>query len=94
MPVYEAPNDDDTRQSYNVAPGYYEPVYRADVPDWGAGGGRQRTEHAHEPEGENQAHSHHENEVEDEPKEVRYKIQAMKWGVSIGLQAAHETQAV
>jgi hypothetical protein len=25
------------RQSYNVAPGYYELVYRAMVPDWGAG---------------------------------------------------------
>lgn len=47
MPVDEAPPDeadeaDDDgppppRQSYNFAPGYHGVVYRADVPDWGAG---------------------------------------------------------
>ncbi|KAI1485641.1 DUF159-domain-containing protein [Biscogniauxia mediterranea] len=30
-------NDIAPRQSYNFAPGYYGIVYRADVPDWGAG---------------------------------------------------------
>jgi putative SOS response-associated peptidase YedK len=41
MPVDEALDDDETegapRQSYNFAPGYHGVVYRADVPDWGAG---------------------------------------------------------
>jgi hypothetical protein len=37
MPVEEAPDDEDVRQSYNFAPGYHGIVYRADVPDYGAG---------------------------------------------------------
>lgn len=40
MPVYDAPADEGDgapRQSYNFAPGYHGVVYRADVPDWGAG---------------------------------------------------------
>ena len=40
MPVDDAPHDvgdGAPRQSYNFAPGYYGVVYRADVPDWGAG---------------------------------------------------------
>ena len=36
MPVDEAPDDDDFRQSFNFAPGYHGLVYRADVPDHGA----------------------------------------------------------
>ncbi|KAG9977437.1 hypothetical protein KCU98_g10062, partial [Aureobasidium melanogenum] len=38
MPVDEAPDDDDndTRQTYNFAPGNHGLVYRADVPDSGA----------------------------------------------------------
>lgn len=40
MPVDDGPADDGDgapRQSYNFAPGYHGIVYRADVPDWGAG---------------------------------------------------------
>ena len=33
MPVEQAPEDDDVRQSYNFAPGYHGLIYRADVPD-------------------------------------------------------------
>jgi hypothetical protein len=51
MPVDEAPDDDAVRQSYNVAPGYNELVYRADVPDWGAGPSRQRRQGAESGEG-------------------------------------------
>ncbi|KAJ9156480.1 YoqW [Pleurostoma richardsiae] len=45
LPVWEAPadeGDDAPRQSYNFAPGYHGIVYRADVPDWGAGPRRGR----------------------------------------------------
>ena len=38
MPVEEAPDDENVRQTYNFAPGNHGLVYRADVPDWGAGG--------------------------------------------------------
>ncbi|KAI9685331.1 MAG: hypothetical protein M1820_010824 [Bogoriella megaspora] len=40
MPSEEAPEDDEVRQTYNFAPGYNGLVYRADVPDYGAGKGR------------------------------------------------------
>ena len=43
MPVDDAPADEGDgapRQSYNFAPGYHGVVYRADVPDHGAGGDR------------------------------------------------------
>lgn len=51
MPVYDAPDDDGDgapRQSYNFAPGFYGIVYRADVPDWGAGPARDAAAHGHE----------------------------------------------
>ena len=78
MPVEEAPEDDEVRQSYNFAPGYHGLVYRADVPDYGAG----------------QRHHKHGDEVDDaegvqdaseqtatEGKATKYKMQAMKWGI-------------
>ncbi|KAJ4371105.1 hypothetical protein N0V83_004321 [Neocucurbitaria cava] len=39
MPVEDAPDDDDVRQSYNFAPGYHGLVYRADGPDYGGATG-------------------------------------------------------
>ncbi|KAI4170308.1 MAG: hypothetical protein LQ343_005061 [Gyalolechia ehrenbergii] len=77
MPVEEAPEDDDVRQTYNFAPGNHGLVYRADVPDWGAGGNHggprdndRETRDAEERSG-----------VIEDPKETRYKLQAMKWGL-------------
>ncbi|KAI9805623.1 MAG: hypothetical protein M1833_005115 [Piccolia ochrophora] len=84
MPVDDAPDDDATRQSYNVAPGYYEAVYRADVPDAGAG---------HRQEGRNHEATQGTTTVElldnpedasrpsSAPEETKYKLQAMKWGL-------------
>ena len=82
MPVDEAPEDDRTRQSYNVAPGYYEPVYRADVPDWGAGPRRQ----THEDQGESGAVEAQvdgrDRDGEGALRETKFKLQSMKWGPS------------
>ncbi|KAI9673639.1 MAG: hypothetical protein M1817_002276 [Caeruleum heppii] len=78
MPVDEAPEDDAVRQSYNVAPGYNELVYRADVPDWGAGPRRHRE--GHEEGAEEQGESGH-DEAQEGEKSTRYKLQAMKWGL-------------
>jgi len=89
MPVYDAPEDDAEdapRQSYNFAPGYHGIVYRADVPDWGAGprsykkadiesDGMEETEVQDEPDDETI------EQVED--KDVRYRLQSMKWGRSL-----------
>lgn len=77
MPVADAPDDDDVRETYNFAPGNHGLVYRADVPDYGSGGrphGDQRPEDAT-------------NETDvpstqrDDPQEIRYKLQSMKWGL-------------
>lgn len=85
MPVYEAPDDDDDRirQSYNVAPGYYEPVYRAVVPDRGVGSAPQDRQESEADETQQGTTEDRGNGVEEKSsKEVRYKLQAMKWGQS------------
>ncbi|KAK3332399.1 hypothetical protein B0T19DRAFT_101824 [Cercophora scortea] len=89
MPVDDAPEDegdDAPRQSYNFAPGSYGIVYRADVPDHGAGPAR---EHGNKSgatttsvavdspaEPETEAHSH-----DTTTTAVHYKLQSMKWGL-------------
>ncbi|OIW29080.1 DUF159-domain-containing protein [Coniochaeta ligniaria NRRL 30616] len=92
MPVDAAPEDEGPhapRQSYNFAPGYHGIVYRADVPDWGAGPAREHGGSSHKKrntaagEGEAEAekstpekavqHDHH------NPK--HYILQSMKWGL-------------
>ncbi|KAK4981608.1 hypothetical protein LTR66_009852 [Elasticomyces elasticus] len=86
MPSDDCPADDDphVRQSYNFAPGYHGLVYRADVPDYGAGG------HPHEEkDGKSSKHSAEGSRNRaTEPavdgvatSETKYKIQAMKWGL-------------
>ena len=78
MPVDEAPEDDEVRETYNFAPGYHGLVYRADVPDYGAGHReRQNTEATEDhdaSDGPSQA------TADEGDKEIRYKLQAMKWG--------------
>ncbi|KAL8912776.1 MAG: hypothetical protein Q9172_007441 [Xanthocarpia lactea] len=78
MPVEDAPEDDEVRQTYNFAPGNHGLVYRADVPDRGAGGGSHGRR-----EGAGESNQNQEEERDDvEPlKETRYKLQAMKWGL-------------
>lgn len=66
MPVEEAPNDDDVRQSYNFAPGYHGLVYRADGPDHGA-----HKDKEHETE---------ENTKSERATDTKYKLQSMQWG--------------
>ncbi len=81
MPVEEAPDDEDVRQSYNFAPGYHGIVYRADVPDYGAGA----RHHKHgDEEGQNADEAQDvPKETEAQVKEIKYKMQAMKWGAYI-----------
>ncbi|RYP88544.1 hypothetical protein DL769_000240 [Monosporascus sp. CRB-8-3] len=107
MPVDEAPDDNDgdeaggnnyvpgaPRQSYNFAPGYHGIVYRADVPDWGAGPRRSRAA-AHDrggaaPDDEEvgdggDRHSDGAEETSGRRRRdgggTRYKLQSMKWGL-------------
>ncbi|RYP14153.1 hypothetical protein DL765_006561 [Monosporascus sp. GIB2] len=104
----EAPEDNDVdeaggnnyvpgapRQSYNFAPGYHGIVYRADVPDWGAGPRRNRAA-AHErrgaapgdrDEGGDGGDRHTGGAEESSVRQrrdggrTRYKLQSMKWGL-------------
>lgn len=78
MPVADAPDDDDVRETYNFAPGNHGLVYRADVPDYGSGG---------RPHDNDQLPEDAANQTEvpstrlEDPKETRYKLQSMKWGL-------------
>ena len=78
MPVADAPEDDEVRQTYNFAPGNHGLVYRADVPDYGAGGRPFDNERSpeHQTNGEGATST-----VLEEPKETIYKLQSMKWGL-------------
>ena len=74
MPVEDAPEDEDVRQTYNFAPGSHGLVYRADVPDYGAGN---RSQHQDEDE-----HQEDEPCVQlDDSTKIKYKLQAMNWGI-------------
>ncbi|KAI9684374.1 MAG: hypothetical protein M1829_002184 [Trizodia sp. TS-e1964] len=75
MPVEEAPEDEDVRQSYNVAPGYSELVYRADVPDLGP-----RTTALQTLDGE-QPVDQPDGPAVDIAITIKYKLQSMKWGL-------------
>ncbi|KIW07622.1 uncharacterized protein PV09_01569 [Verruconis gallopava] len=89
MPVDDCPNDEGSRQTYNFPPGAIGIVYRADVPDYGAG---PSTKHGRKKSDSTEKGVH--DEVKEEPeydtevinlphphKDVRYKLQFMKWGL-------------
>ena len=78
MPVADAPDDDDVRETYNFAPGNHGLVYRADVPDNGTGGGHHDSEQHSEDAAQGKQSAS--TQLED-PKETRYKLQSMKWGL-------------
>ena len=78
MPVAEAPDDDDVRETYNFAPGNHGLVYRADVPDYGSGGRPHDSEQ--NPEDAINGKEEASTQLED-PNETRYKLQSMKWGL-------------
>ncbi|KAJ8122787.1 hypothetical protein ONZ43_g1106 [Nemania bipapillata] len=81
---------DGPRQSYNFAPGYQGVVYRADVPDWGAGPRSKRNEQSstntnYRPSSPSDPNMQKRDREIDEPptsdSDVRYKLQSMKWGL-------------
>ncbi|OAL75085.1 hypothetical protein A7D00_0683 [Trichophyton violaceum] len=72
--IDEIANDDEVRETYNFAPGNYGAVLRADTPDHGGV--------SHEAaEGEAPEEQQDAEQAEGEEKGVKYKIQAMKWGL-------------
>ncbi|KAL2017864.1 hypothetical protein VTK56DRAFT_1609 [Thermocarpiscus australiensis] len=85
MPVDDAPADEGDgapRQSYNFAPGYYGVVYRADVPDRGAGAGSESARgDGHGDDDPHHAAASEAAREKETDKKPRYKLQAMKWGL-------------
>lgn len=90
MPVQDAPADDGDgapRQSYNFCPGYHGIVYRADVPDWGAGPRREAKsgKDAKATAGDDTEADAHDDAAAattaETGGETQYKLQSMKWGL-------------
>ncbi|KAL1878179.1 hypothetical protein Daus18300_002096 [Diaporthe australafricana] len=95
MPVGDAPDDEGDgapRRSYNFAPGYHGIVYRADVPDWGAGPRREAKSAKSAKATAGDVATEAEIETRDEGAEAEvdgkgasgethYKLQSMKWGL-------------
>ena len=79
MPVEDAPDDDDVRQTYNFAPGNYGLVYRADIPDHGMGEEPVVAEDGDA--GDANKGTEGVSAHQEAPKETKYKLQAMKWGL-------------
>ncbi|KAL9104832.1 MAG: hypothetical protein Q9163_000280 [Psora crenata] len=78
MPVDDAPNDEDVRQTYNFAPGSHGLVYRADVPDRGADDARE--DYGLLSGSADERHTGKSAQL-DTPGEIRYILQSMKWGL-------------
>lgn len=84
LPIDEAPNDDEVRETYNFAPGSYGLVYRADVPDQGI-----RPEHEDARDAEPRTDQPGATEADEQlpkssqasSKEYKYQLKAMKWGL-------------
>ncbi|KIX03590.1 uncharacterized protein Z518_07143 [Rhinocladiella mackenziei CBS 650.93] len=80
MPVDEAPEDDEARETYNFPPGAYGLVYRADVPDHGI-------RDAHESEASDEATEGGQEPPQSteptstEAQTFKYQIKVMKWGL-------------
>ena len=80
MPVEDAPEDDDVRETYNFAPGNYGLVYRAEGPDYDAGSSSQSNELEHDADDRGKASKGATAQAEVS-KETTYKLQSMKWGL-------------
>jgi putative SOS response-associated peptidase YedK len=81
--VDDADDDEQTRESYNFAPGYYGAVLRAETPDTGGMNPEEEEERPQDhteaaPEQSEATGEHQEDEGE---KPVRYRLQSMKWGL-------------
>ncbi|KAL2002540.1 hypothetical protein VTN02DRAFT_6527 [Thermoascus thermophilus] len=76
MPVDEAPEDDEVRETYNFAPGYNGVVYRVDVPD-------RADRAAHDGDEEEEVIREGDLIAQDDEGKLRHrhKLQAMRWGL-------------
>ncbi|OJJ40420.1 hypothetical protein ASPWEDRAFT_33808 [Aspergillus wentii DTO 134E9] len=76
MPVDEAPEDDEVRETYNFAPGNMGAVYRADDGPYRGHGDPEEQDGTDNPEQQSLARADPLHK-----KEPTYKLQSMKWGL-------------
>ncbi|QKX61300.1 uncharacterized protein TRUGW13939_08448 [Talaromyces rugulosus] len=76
MEVDEAPDDDELRETYNFAPGYYGAVYRGEEAQESHGEEDAPEDDSHQELPESTAES---GGTQD--KKTRYKLQKMRWGL-------------
>lgn len=88
MPVDDAPEDDEARETYNFPPGSYGLVYRADVPDYGVRdaedadtSGNAATDAADDGDEQEQGDTDQEAPPSSQQKHYNYQIKVMKWGL-------------
>ncbi|KAL5001552.1 hypothetical protein BDV10DRAFT_8494 [Aspergillus recurvatus] len=74
MPVDEAPEDDEIRETYNFAPGNIGAIYRADILD------HNHDAEPHSDQGQTDSTEIASSET-DSSCPVQYKLQGMKWGL-------------
>ncbi|RVX71229.1 hypothetical protein B0A52_04803 [Exophiala mesophila] len=86
LPVDEAPDDDEARETYNFPPGAYGLVYRADVPDQGVRDEAEAEVEAQD-DAEGERHVDHNDDTSTSTglttpdKKYKYQIKVMKWGL-------------
>ncbi|EXJ76217.1 uncharacterized protein A1O5_00725 [Cladophialophora psammophila CBS 110553] len=88
MPVDDAPDDDEARETYNFPPGSFGLVYRADVPDQGVRDtGEAETSDTPQDDGQAQEQEQEQEPQEStaptpsQPKHYNYQLKVMKWGL-------------
>lgn len=72
MPVDEAPEDDEIRETYNFAPGNIGAIYRADTPNYNV---EAQYDKESEPTDTTEPGSR------EKDARIQYKLQGMKWGL-------------
>jgi putative SOS response-associated peptidase YedK len=82
MQVDEAPEDDEIRETYNFAPGYYGAVYRAAAPDHGHDEPSQASQNDDEEANTaSNAKKPHQDDTTPTSTKTKYKLQKMRWGL-------------
>ncbi|KIW29996.1 uncharacterized protein PV07_05777 [Cladophialophora immunda] len=86
MPVDEAPDDDEARETYNFPPGSFGLVYRADVPDQGVRGTEEAetsdaAEHDDPAQQQEQEPQESTAPASSQSKHFNYQLKVMKWGL-------------
>src|ERR1700742_4067428 len=81
MPVDEATDDDEARETYNFPPGSFGLVYRADVPDHGVRDNEEGPSGSAPQDEQGDQQEDSTAPPSSQPKHYNYQIKVMKWGL-------------